>query len=51
MCEEGCSCHISTPCDYCTSHCICEMCNKMVHNDYLDDSLICEDCKAKGSDS
>lgn len=47
--DEGCSCHISPPCSYCTSHAYCEICDEHVYNDYLvevDGCLACEDCRA-----
>ena len=43
--EDCCSCHISPPCSYCTSHSICEKCGKDVLNECIDEDLICDDCK------
>jgi hypothetical protein len=43
----GCSCHISPPCGYCTSHAECGLCNQTVLNDDMvefNNDWICEEC-------
>lgn len=43
--QDGCSCHISAPCSYCTSRGECESCGGIFDNNKLDDSGLCFECK------
>ena len=50
--DEECTCHTGRPpCSFCTDHCVCEKCGRVVRNDEVDENLICEDCWDEGNSS
>lgn len=53
FCEKECSCHISPPCGFCTTHVSCDLCGQLVCEDkaieFQDNTdgsaiLTCPDC-------